>query len=123
MPQTYAKKVMGGILQFLIAIPVLLYLVFAILSLVILFFFIVPVVIPIATKIWYLDYVRSTLREVSRSPFYVSLVSTVFSIGPLLVCGYLIGRRKIKAQFASSLERDGIKLIAGCLFVPYPKKM
>jgi hypothetical protein len=80
MLQTSAKKVIGGILQFLIAIPVLLYLVFAILSLVILFFFIVPVVIPIATKIWYLDYVRSTLREVSRSPFYVSLVSTAFSI-------------------------------------------
>src|SRR5207253_6785750 len=84
MPQTYAKKVMGGILQFLIAIPVLLYLVFAILSLVILIFFIVPVVIPIATKIWYLDFVRSTLREVSRSPFYVSLVSTTFSVGWLM---------------------------------------
>src|SRR5438552_16012751 len=120
MPQTSAKKVIGGILQFLIAIPVLLYLVFAILSLVILFFFIVPVVIPIATKIWYLDYVRSTLREISRSPFYVSLVSTAFSMGVLLFCGYVVGRRKQGREFVYAVEGDDIRLIGRDLLVPYP---
>lgn len=123
MPQISSKKVIGGIIQFLIAIPVVLYISFALLSLLIFVFFIIPVVIPIATKMWYLDYVRSTLREVSRSPFYVSLVSTAFSVGALLVLGCLIGRRKVKAQFDSALDGDGINLIAGCLFVPYPKKM
>jgi hypothetical protein len=123
MPQLSVKKLIEGIIQFLIAIPVVLYICVALLTLLILLFVIVPVVIPIATKIWYLDYIRSTLREVSRSLFYVSLVSTAFSVGPLLVCGYLIGRRKVKAQFESALDQDGINLIAGCLFVPYPKKM
>jgi hypothetical protein len=120
----FPKKLIGGIIQFLITIPVVLYICLALLTLLIFTFFIVPVVMPIATKIWYLDYVRSALREVSRSPFYVSLVSTAFSVGALLVCGSLIGRRKVKSQFESALDGDGISLIASeFLFVPYPKKM
>lgn len=123
MTQLSAKRLIGGIIQFLIAIPVVLYICFALLTLLIFIFFIVPVVIPVATKIWYLDYVRSTLREVSRSPFYVSLVSTGVSVGVLLLCGCLIGRRKLGEEFVNAVEGDDVILIGRDSFVPYPRKM
>src|SRR5258708_1226838 len=117
MPQLSAKKLIEGTIQFLIAIPVVIYIV-GLVTLLILIFVIVPVVIPIATKIWYLDYVRSTLREISRSPFYTSLISTFFSLGVLLLCGYLIGRRKLKTRFESVVEGDDIRDIVGMFLRP-----
>ncbi len=114
---------MAGIIQFLIAIPIILYIGFALLSLLIFLFFIVPVVLPIVVKISYLDYVRSTLREVARSPFYVSLVSTTFSIGFLLLGGFLVGRRRMIEEFEDVVKADSIRNIGGYSFVPCPKEM
>ena len=116
-------KIMAGIIQFLIAIPIILYIGFALLSLLIFLFFIVPVVLPIVVKISYLDYVRSTLREVARSPFYVSLVSTTFSIGFLLLGGFLVGRRRMIEEFEDVVKADSIRNIGGYSFVPCPKEM
>ncbi|MGB9178931.1 MAG: hypothetical protein WCB68_06735, partial [Pyrinomonadaceae bacterium] len=116
-------KIVGGIIQILLAIPIILYLGFALLSILIFIFFIFPVVIPIAVKMSYLDSIRSTLRLLSRSPFYVSLVSTTLSIGFLLLCGFLLGKWRMKERFKDAVEGDRIEIMGRYLFVPYPVSM
>jgi len=117
------SKIITGSIQALIAIPIILYLGGALLSLLILFFFVVPVVIPIVFKISYLDYVRSALRDAGRSPFYVSLVSTTCSIGFLFLCGFLFGRRRMIVRFEDVVKEDRIKRIDKYLFLPCPDNM
>ncbi|MGA9997027.1 MAG: hypothetical protein WBP93_16540 [Pyrinomonadaceae bacterium] len=116
-------KVVGAMIQILIAIPIILYLGFALLSILIFIFFIFPVVIPIAVKMSYLDSIRSTLRLLSRSPFYVSLISTTLSIGFLLLCGFLPGKWRMKERFKNAVEGDHIEAMGRYLFVPYPASM
>lgn len=110
-------------MQLLLAIPVVLYLGFAVISILLLVFIFFPIVLPLVAKISFLDFIRSSLRGLGRSPFYVSLVATGMSVGILALCGLLVGQKKIRTHFRNAVEQDSIMRVGGYLFVPYPKDM
>jgi hypothetical protein len=89
------------------------------------FFFIIPatlflLALFLVIDISYLELGKSVLRQVGRSPIYLSLITTLLPFGIILLASFVFGFYGIKRKFISILREDKISALSDYVLVPFP---